>query len=208
VSLDPLLRPKSIAILGASERPSLGRSLILSAQRIGFEGKVYPINPKYPEILGHACYPSVEALPEAPDVVAFCVSYQRILESFRPLAAKGVKAAAIFDGGFAERGEEGARLQSEIVGICREAGILLNGPNCMGVLNPAATCVVILRGEGRSFCVGYDITGGDPAKEAWKHDALKWHENLRESLALEMMPWDMKKPVIASVQGHALGERL
>jgi enoyl-CoA hydratase/carnithine racemase len=68
-----------------------------------------------------------------------------------------------------------------------------------------ATCVVVLRAEGRSFCVGYDITGGDPDKEAWKHDALKWHENLREGLALEMMPWDMKKPVIASVQGHALG---
>ena len=145
MSLDPLLRPKSIAILGASERPSLGRSLILSAQRIGFEGKVYPINPKYPEILGHSCYPSVEALPEAPDVVAFCVSYQRILENFRPLAAKGVKAAAIFDGGFAERGEEGARLQSEIVGICREAGILLNGPNCMGVLNPATRSSIYIQ---------------------------------------------------------------
>jgi enoyl-CoA hydratase len=68
-----------------------------------------------------------------------------------------------------------------------------------------ATCVAVLRAEGRIFCVGYDITGGDPDKEAWKHDALKWHENLREGLALEMMPWDMKKPVIDSVQGHALG---
>ncbi len=145
MSLDALLRPKSIAILGASERPGLGRSLIVSAERIGFEGKVYPINPKYPEILGHRCYPSVEALPEAPDVVAFCVSYTRILENFRPLAAKGAKAAAIFDGGFAERGEEGARLQSEIVGICREAGILLNGPNCMGVLNPATRSSVYIQ---------------------------------------------------------------
>jgi acyl-CoA synthetase (NDP forming) len=145
VSLDPLLRPKSIAILGASERPSLGRSLILSAQRIGFEGRIYPINPKYPEILGHRCYPGIEALPEAPDVVAFCVGYTRILENFLPLAAKGAKAAAIFDGGFAERGEEGAELQSEIVGICREAGILLNGPNCMGVLNPATRSSIYIQ---------------------------------------------------------------
>ncbi len=51
----------------------------------------------------------------------------------------------------------------------------------------------------------YDITGGDPTKEAWKHDALRWHEHLRVGLAMEMMVWDMKKPVIASVQGHALG---
>jgi acetate---CoA ligase (ADP-forming) len=135
--LDALLRPRSIAILGASERPSIGRSLIVSARNIGFAGNIYPINPRYPELLGHPCYPSVEALPEAPDVVAFCVSYTRILENFRPVAAKGAKAAAIFDGGFAERGDEGAKLQAEIVGICREAGILLNGPNCMGVLNPA-----------------------------------------------------------------------
>jgi acyl-CoA synthetase (NDP forming) len=142
--LDALLRPKSIAILGASERPSIGRSLIVSARNIGFEGRLYPINPRYPELLGHRCYPSVEALPEAPDVVAFCVGYARILENFRPIAAKGAKAAAIFDGGFAERGEEGAKLQAQIVGICREAGILLNGPNCMGVLNPATRSSIYL----------------------------------------------------------------
>ena len=110
--LDALLRPQSIAILGASDRPSIGRSLIVSARNIGFEGKVYPINPRYPELLGHRCYPSVGDLPEAPDVVAFCVSYTRILENFPPVAAKGAKAVAIFDGGFAERGEEGAKLQA------------------------------------------------------------------------------------------------
>src|ERR1700741_2007470 len=68
-----------------------------------------------------------------------------------------------------------------------------------------ATCVVVLRAEGRSFCVGYDISGGDPAQEAWRHDALKWHESLSEDVAMETLPWDMRKPVIASVQGHALG---
>ena len=82
MALDALLRPQSIAILGASERPSIGRSLIVSARNIGFAGKIYPINPRYPELLGHRCYPSVEDLPEAPDVVAFCVSYTRILENF------------------------------------------------------------------------------------------------------------------------------
>src|SRR5882724_3573179 len=69
----------------------------------------------------------------------------------------------------------------------------------------AATSVVVLRGAGRSFCVGYDIAGGNPAAEAWRHDALKFHDRLSASLALELMPWYMKKPVIASVQGHALG---
>jgi enoyl-CoA hydratase/carnithine racemase len=68
-----------------------------------------------------------------------------------------------------------------------------------------ASSVVVLRAEGRSFCVGYDIGGDDPSREAWRHDALKWHDALRESLALELTPWEMKKPIIASVQGHALG---
>jgi enoyl-CoA hydratase len=68
----------------------------------------------------------------------------------------------------------------------------------------AATSVVVLRGAGRSFCVGYDL-GGTPGNEAWRHDALKYHDRLSVSLSMELQPWYMKKPVIASVQGHALG---
>src|SRR5688572_33472315 len=67
-----------------------------------------------------------------------------------------------------------------------------------------AVSVVVLLAEGRSFCVGYDIAGGDPAKAAWRHDALAWHASLTEDVAMEMTPRDMKKPVIAAVQGHAL----
>jgi acetate---CoA ligase (ADP-forming) len=136
MSLDVLLRPRSIAVLGASERPSIGRALLESAGRLGFAGRVYPINPRYPEVLGQRCYGSVHDLPEAPDVVCLCVSATRILENFRALADAGARGAVIFDGGFAERGEEGRALQAEIAGICREAGIALCGPNCMGILNP------------------------------------------------------------------------
>lgn len=70
--------------------------------------------------------------------------------------------------------------------------------------DPAVT-VVILRANGRSFCSGYDISAGGGDKESWRHDALKWHAHLAEELEFEMIPWYMKKPVIASVQGHALG---
>ena len=68
----------------------------------------------------------------------------------------------------------------------------------------AATSVVVLRAEGRSFCAGYDIAP-NPDRAARRHDALAWHESLTEDIALEMTPWDMVKPVIASVQGHCLG---
>src|SRR5688572_3939432 len=134
--LDPLLRPRSIAILGASERPSIGRALMESATRLGYDGRLYPINPKYTELLGQRCYASMSELPERPDVVALCVSYTRIVESFRTVADTGADAAVIFDGGFAEHGDEGRTRQAQLVGMCREAGIALCGPNCMGVLNP------------------------------------------------------------------------
>jgi enoyl-CoA hydratase/carnithine racemase len=67
----------------------------------------------------------------------------------------------------------------------------------------ATTSVVVLRGAGRSFCVGYDIGGG--GNEPWRNDALKFHDRLNASLSIELQPWYMKKPVIASVQGHAIG---
>jgi len=135
MNIDDLMRPRSIAILGASERPSIGRALMDTLARLGFDGDVYPVNPKYPSLLGKTCYASLRDLPKAPDVVAFCVSTERALEGMRLTAETKGRAAVIYDGGFAERGEDGKRLQGEIVGICCEAGIALCGPNCMGVLS-------------------------------------------------------------------------
>src|SRR5579864_4863008 len=96
--------------------------------------------------------------------------------------------------------------------------VTLNRPDKLNALNSAlrealsatlrradedsGTSVVVLRGAGRSFCFGYDLGGGN---EAWRSDALKYHERLSVSLGIELQPWYMKKPVIASVQGHALG---
>jgi enoyl-CoA hydratase len=68
-----------------------------------------------------------------------------------------------------------------------------------------ATSVIVLRSEGRSFCVGFDIGGGHDRATPWRHDALKYHERLSVSLRALMTPWNLRKPVIASVQGHALG---
>jgi enoyl-CoA hydratase len=69
-----------------------------------------------------------------------------------------------------------------------------------------ATSVIVLRGAGRSFCVGFDVGGGSPGHEQpWRHDALKYHQRLATSFRCLMTPWTLKKPVIASVQGHALG---
>ena len=145
IALEPLLRPRSVAVLGASDRPSPSRMVIESLDRIGFPGPVYPINPKYGTLFGRPCYPSVADLPEAVDVLAVCVNHARVLEHMRPAAERGVRAAIIFDGGFAERGDEGRRRQDELVAICREAGIALCGPNCMGVVSPHARSLVYIQ---------------------------------------------------------------
>jgi enoyl-CoA hydratase len=69
----------------------------------------------------------------------------------------------------------------------------------------AETSVVLLRAEGRSFCAGYDISAKEPGKDDWRSDATKAHEHLCVQLDFEMVPWTMRKPVIASVQGHVMG---
>lgn len=137
-SLRALLEPRSIAVLGASERPSIGRSIIESLGRLGYEGAIYPINARYEELLGFKCYPSVLDLPASPDVVAYCIGSAQLLESARQLAERGARGLVVYDGGFAERDDSGRKLQDDVAAICREAGIALCGPNCMGILNPAA----------------------------------------------------------------------
>ena len=143
--LDALLRPRSVAILGASERPSIGRSLIEALDTIGFRGAIYPINPRYETLLGRKCYASVAELPRDVDTLAICVNHARVLEHMRPAAERGVGAAVIFDGGFAEAGAEGRRQQEEITAICRDAGIALCGPNCMGVVSPHVPSMVYIQ---------------------------------------------------------------
>jgi acetate---CoA ligase (ADP-forming) len=134
--IEALFRPKSIAVIGASEKPTIGRRLIVSLDRIGFTGRVFPINPSYPTVLGHECYPSIAETPEAPDVAVFCLGHRHVLDAFVTAAERGIRGAVIYDGGFAERGADGRALQQRIADICREHGIALCGPNCMGILNP------------------------------------------------------------------------
>src|SRR5258706_1884364 len=143
--LDRLLRPRSIAIVGASERPSVGRTLVEAIDGIGFRGHFYPVNPRYESLPGRRCSPSVADLPRDVDVVAFCVNHARVLEHMRPAADRGVGAAVIFDGGFAEADAEGRARQEAIAAICREASMALCGPNCMGVISPHVPSLVYIQ---------------------------------------------------------------
>ena len=119
--------------------------IIESLDRVGFPGPVYPINPKHEKLFGRPCYASIADLPEGVDVLAVGVNHTRVVEQMRIAAQRGVRAAIVFDGGFAERGDEGRRRQDELTAICREAGIALCGPNCMGVVNPHARSMVYIQ---------------------------------------------------------------
>ena len=104
--LEALFRPKSIAVVGASDKPTIGRRLIASLDRIGFTGPIFPINPNYSSVAGRQCYPSIAELPDAPDMAVFCVGHARVLDALLVAAERGVRGAVIYDGGFAERGED------------------------------------------------------------------------------------------------------
>ncbi|MGE0557809.1 MAG: acetate--CoA ligase family protein [Burkholderiales bacterium] len=136
MSLQPLLRPASIAILGASADFSRinGRPLHFLQQK-GYPGKIYPVNPKYPSIAGFKCYPDVAALPETPDLAVIALPAARVLAAVRELAVRGTPAAVIFSSGFAEMGDAGRRLEAEIAAAARTSGMRLCGPNCLGLIN-------------------------------------------------------------------------
>lgn len=136
--LSALIAPRSIAVVGASERSALGRWILEGLSVFGFDGAIYPVNPKYEELLGHKSYVSIADLPIAPDLAALCIGRAGVREAIEQCAQKGVRAAVIYDSGFGELGGEGLAMQERIVGLCREAGIALCGPNCMGILNPSA----------------------------------------------------------------------
>ena len=135
-SLDRLLRPRSVVIVGASDKPgALGASVLSNLTRNGFAGDIHLINPKRAEIGGRPCLPSVDALPEGVDAAVLAIPRVAVLETVQALAARKVGAAVIFSAGFAEGGEDGLAEQRAIGRIAAEAGMVVEGPNCLGMTN-------------------------------------------------------------------------
>lgn len=135
--LDAFFRPRSIAIVGASGDPGkmASRPLIYLRQN-GYTGKIYPINPKYPQISGIDCVPDIESLPEGVDLALISLVAQAIPDALRRCAARGVRVATILSGGFGELGTAaGLAIEDELRTVIRETGIRVCGPNCQGGVN-------------------------------------------------------------------------
>ena len=138
IDLRPLFAPRSIAVVGASSRSWIAETVRDNLRVMASETRCHFVNPKYEELHGQACYPSLEALPERPDIAILAVSTTRAASMTEAAAAAGVPAVIIPGGGVVEGGEAAAAMQLEVARIAREHGLALVGPNCMGVIDLVA----------------------------------------------------------------------
>jgi len=135
-AVEHVLRPRSVAMVGASRRPgSIGAAVMANLVAGGFTGAIYPINPHAATIEGLPAYASVRDVPEAPELAVVGVPAAQVVEVARDCAAAGVGALVVLSAGFSEVGRAGEQRQRELVAVCRAAGMRLVGPNCLGVIN-------------------------------------------------------------------------
>ena len=133
MSLDSLFKPKSIALIGAAHTEEKLGGVILK-NLLKFKGKVYPVNPKYSELMGLKAYPSARDIPESVDLAIIMRPAAEVPEILRELAGR-TKSVIIASSGFAEIGEN--ELQDEVIKTGKEIGVRILGPNCMGIYNPS-----------------------------------------------------------------------
>ncbi|MDH4100463.1 MAG: acetate--CoA ligase family protein [Nitrospirota bacterium] len=138
--IDFFFAPRSIAIVGASPEPGkLSRIILDSLRRMGFPGKIYPVNPRYTEIDGIPCFPSLKEIKGEVDVAVIAIPAAAVLSVLDDAAGK-VRGAIIISAGFGEIGEKGRQLEAEVRKKAAGHGIRLMGPNCMGLYD-TASCV-------------------------------------------------------------------
>ncbi len=137
--LDPIFSPKSVAVVGASTSPGkVGHDIFVNILKGGFQGTLYPVNPKAKSISSVRAYPSIADLPEAPDLAMIILPPKLAVQAVQDAIAKEAKGIVIVSAGFKEVGGEGLEMENKIVEMCRKADVRLVGPNCLGVINPAA----------------------------------------------------------------------
>jgi len=165
-SLD-FLKPKSVAIIGASRDPSKrGHRAMQTLIKYGYTGKIVGVNPKESEVLGFPCYPDIASIPFAPDLAMVCTPNPTVPDMVRRCGEKGIKGALILAGGFSEAGPEGEKLEKELVKVAQESGVRIIGPNTNGMFNAHS---------------GFNITGW-PGIHAGKIGILSQSANVALSL--------------------------
>ena len=145
--LKEFLSPRNIAVVGASPNNQWFGNILANALKSGFEGQVYPVNPRADEVQGIRAYRTISDLPDGKiDLAILLVKSSIVLETLEKLRKKGIMNLLLVSSGFAETGEEGRRMQDRLRQYCTQHGIVLMGPNCLGFIN--------LRERVSTFCGG------------------------------------------------------
>jgi acetyltransferase len=134
-SLASFLHPHAVVFVGATDKEgSVGRAIVENL--LDFEGRLYLINPKRKEVLGHPCHASILDIDQPVDLAVIAIKAELVPETLIQLGKKHIKSAIIISAGFKEVGEEGQELENRILAIAKEYGIRIIGPNCLGVMSP------------------------------------------------------------------------
>ena len=135
-ALKLFFNPRAVAVIGASrQRGTIGGEIFHNLSAFGFNGPVYPVNPTAKVVQSVPAYATVEAVPGPVDLAIIVVPADLVVQVAAGCGRKGVKALVVISMGFSETGAEGQSQQAELVRVCREAGMRLIGPNCMGIIN-------------------------------------------------------------------------
>lgn len=135
-ALECMLGARSVAVIGASGREgTVGHQTLVELAKGGFDGAVFPVNPRYEELLGHACFPSIAEVPEPVDLAVISLANAQLEDTLTACARAGVGSAVIYASGFEEPREDAPPLIERLAAIAREAGMAICGGNCMGFVN-------------------------------------------------------------------------
>jgi len=135
MNLHPLLNPNSVALIGVSRDPSrIGGRILKYLKQHGYGGRILPVNPKYEEIAGEKCYPSLASIPFEIDVALVAVPEESVPSVLEEAGKKGVKSAIIYSAGFSELGAKGESKQQRIKQVAQAYGMSVCGPNCVGII--------------------------------------------------------------------------
>ncbi len=153
-SLKPFFEPASVAVIGASKNPDkLSNGIVKNLLAYGYEGRVYPINPKEKEILGLKCYMSILDVEDPVDLAVIILHAKFIATVVTDCGEKGVKAVTVISGGFKEVGQDGTALEKELIKLVKKYNMRMIGPNCVGTMN-------LITGLNTTFIRGIPTAGG------------------------------------------------
>jgi acetate---CoA ligase (ADP-forming) len=160
--MDALLRPRSVAVVGASPNPSFVSMALRNLLRYGYTGQVVAINPRYEHVEGAPCYPSLRDVPHPVDLVVVGVAAQRIPQLLEECEQKQVGALDIITSGFAETGPEGAQRQALLTAWAEHTGIVVGGPNCLGLMHVPSGMIALPTSFGKPLAgsVGVVLQSG------------------------------------------------